>query len=360
MVKIKNKINSKINIDKRKEWLYNISTKSNIEIFTIKEYLEYKEKYGKKDEGVSDNIEEYQYNNSDILHTKHDRVFRKILEDKQEAVETINRVLKKEDKITAKEIEHYNSNFISEELRKSESDIVYKLKDENVFFLIEHQSYIDYNMPRRILGYELDIIDSCKNNKTYINKGYLYPTVIAIVLYTGHKKWDAKLDLNEQQIKWLKYEKQRLSRYNVIDVNEMTEEELLKTDNLKDKILLIEKSKNEEEIEENLNKIQEGINTGKIVFTKEQRNFFIRVIKLILQKQVREQKIDEYVEKFRREDNNMLAVLDMIDREHERIWQEGRINKQKEIASNMLKEKMPLSVIQRLTGLKIEDIKKLK
>ena len=44
MVKIKNKINSKINIDKRKEWLYNIRTKSNIEIFTINKYLEYKEK----------------------------------------------------------------------------------------------------------------------------------------------------------------------------------------------------------------------------------------------------------------------------------------------------------------------------
>ena len=96
---------------------------------------------------LNENTENYHYVNN-----LHDKIFRKVLDNKKEAVQIINKVLKKEDKITEKEIEKYTSSYISSNLRNSEADIVYKIKDKEIFFLIEHQTKIDYSMPYRILN----------------------------------------------------------------------------------------------------------------------------------------------------------------------------------------------------------------
>lgn len=156
---------------------------SNIEIFTIKEYEIYKKRYSNNHLGDTD----AEYKLLDINNT-HDKICRKALDKKKDATKIINRVLSKEDRIKENEIQKYNSSFISNELRNSESDVVYKLNNENVFFLIEHQTKVDYLMPYRILKYELEIIESVLIDKKYINKEYKFPEIIAIVLYTGKQK----------------------------------------------------------------------------------------------------------------------------------------------------------------------------
>lgn len=121
-----------------------------MEIFTIKEYNLYQEKYG--DYGLNllnDNEVEYQFVK---INHPHDKICRKALDKKKDAVKIINRILNEGEKISASEIEKYTSSYISDELRNSESDVVYKLKNENVFFLIEHQTKIDYSMPYRMLN----------------------------------------------------------------------------------------------------------------------------------------------------------------------------------------------------------------
>jgi hypothetical protein len=52
------------------------------------------------------------------------------LNKKKDAIKIINRILQKEDSITEEEIEKYNSSYISKELKNSESDVVYKLKNK--------------------------------------------------------------------------------------------------------------------------------------------------------------------------------------------------------------------------------------
>ena len=164
----------------------NIIGGSNTEIFTIKEYVLYKKQYILNNMTLNDINEEYQY-----INNSHDKIFRKVLEDKNNAIKIINRMLK-EDKVSIEEIEKYNSSYISSKLANSEADIVYKVINQDVFFLIEHQTKIDYSMPYRILKYELEIIESVLIDKNYKNKKYKYPIVIPIVLYTGNKKWNAK------------------------------------------------------------------------------------------------------------------------------------------------------------------------
>ena len=88
-----------------------------------------------------------------------------ILDNKEEAVNFINDTLKI--KISKDEIEKYNSSFINNIFQNREADVVYKIKDKNVLFLIEHQTKIDYLMPYRILEYQLAIMKSVLNDNEH-------------------------------------------------------------------------------------------------------------------------------------------------------------------------------------------------
>ena len=207
------------------------------------------------------------------INNPHDKICRKTLNKKKEAIKIINRILDKNNKIKENSIEKYISSFISNELKNSESDVIYKLKNENVFFLIEHQTKIDYLMPYRILQYELEIISSVLIDRKYIDKNYKFPEIIAIVLYTGNKKWDGNLDLRSSQYKWRKYEGQELSKYNIIDINQIEDKELLEENSIISKVMLIEKSKTENDLWNNLNKIYIKIQQAKDISRKEDREF---------------------------------------------------------------------------------------
>ncbi len=96
------------------------------------------------------------------IHQKHDKTYRGLLSNKKDVVYLLNKELKikKEQAIKQEEIESYNTRFITEKFENREADIVYKMKNKKVFFLIEHQNKIDYNMPLRIEEYKKGIIES--------------------------------------------------------------------------------------------------------------------------------------------------------------------------------------------------------
>jgi predicted transposase/invertase (TIGR01784 family) len=218
-------------------------------------------------------------------------------------------------------------------------------------------------MPYRILKYELNIIDSVLVDIKYINKEYEYPQIIPIVLYTGNKKWNAKLDLRNTQYKWEKYKGQELSRYNILDINEISDKELLEEDSIISKIMLIEKSTTEKEIYENLNKIYRKIKNEK--YTKEEIEFLIKITEVLTQNKVGQEKAKEILNKIQiGGDDNMLAVFDVIQRTNQEMIskgrKEGRKEKQIEDIKNMLKEKLPIELISRITGMSEDEINKYK
>ena len=102
-------------------------------------------------------------------------------------------------------------------------------------------------MPYRILEYEVAIIRSSIDLNKIKNKGYRIPLVIPIVLYTGNKKWNAKKYMMECQEEFNGI-KISLGNYNLIDINDFTEKELLNDKTFISKIMLIERGKNIDEI----------------------------------------------------------------------------------------------------------------
>ena len=287
------------------------------------------------------------------------------MDKKEEAIALINQAIKI--KLKAEEIEKYTSSFVSKIFQNREADIVYKYKNKNIFFLIEHQTKIDYSMPYRILEYEIEIMKSAIDIRKVKNKEYKLPLVIPIVLYTGKKKWDAKRYLEESQ-ETLDGVKIKAGNYNLVDINDFTKEELLQEKTLISKMMLLEKSESTEESIEMLEKIIPNTN-------KEEKELLKRVISILFGEKIGEEKTKELIEKIDGGEGKMLALVDMIRNENKMYINMGRKEGRKEareegkiklkqqcleIAKNLLKLNMPISQISEVTKLPEEEIEKIK
>ena len=321
------------------------------------------------------------------VHHEHDKIIKKILENKKEAADFINRAIKLREPIKSDDLINYNKEYITEFFEIREADVVYKFKNNNVFFLIEHQRKIDYSMPYRIFEYKSEILKSNVGREGVKQKSYKVPLIIAVVIYTGSGKWKVPQNLLQVQEQCNTYLKEQLginSFYVLEDVNKYSNQELLESNNFLEKIFLLEKSKNEEEVKENfikiLEKLQEEEKQGKI--TKEAKEEFENNIIKILLPKISEEEIKEQLQKVEKINKNGdgqmygLAVCDMLARENKKIEKRGIIIGKKQgekrgkelgrkngiiqVATNMLKAKMDFSTIKGMTGLTDEELAKLK
>ena len=368
---MKNNINQGINVDNIEECIYN---NTNIAKFTYEDYLRYQEIFHPEDKledelilkgiiKVEEDTVEYTYTN---VNNEHDKVFRTILDNKKEAISFINKVLNL--KLTEKDIEKYKENYVTENLINKETDIVYKIKNRKVFILIEHQTRIDYSMPYRIMEYQYEITRSAIDVNKLKQKGYKIPQVIPIVLYTGRKKWNAKKYIKEAQESFCQYRGEELGRYELVDVNNYTEEELLQERTFLSKAMLIESKGDTENIVEYLDKVIDIVNKDG-VYVEEQRELLSVMLDLSLRRKIDNNEItDKLINKIKKkEDESMLAILDTIDEENRRILNKGRRLGKKEgkkernieIAKKMKSDNMKIESIIKFTGLSKEQIEKL-
>ena len=300
------------------------------------------------------------------INQEHDKIFRTILDKKENAALIINKAINA--KIEIKDIVKYKNSFVNKVFQNREADIVYKMKDKNIFFLIEHQTRIDYSMPFRILEYEVAIMKSAIDMNKIKTKNYKLPLVISIVLYTGNRKWNAAEYLQKSQ-ETLRNIKEDVGKYNLIDVNNLTEKELLEDDTFITKMMLIEKSKNTEETVETLEKVIER--------TKEEdKDVLIRIIKIVFKEKLGDDEVERLVNKIEEgRGKEVLAVVDMIRRENQMYIDMGRKEGKKEgkiegkiegikeksieIAKKLLSKNTSKKEISEITGLDETEIERI-
>ena len=366
---IKIYINYKINIDNSKEKNYN----TNIEIFTYEDYINYQNFLNRKVTILKEDPEIYILGSSKTnkkINNEHDKIFRKILDVKAEAADFINEALNPKNKITEDQIEKYNSSFVTESLENQESDVIYKLKNKNIFFLIEHQTKIDYTMPLRILDYETAIIKSAIDYKRFGQKDYKIPMVIPIVLYTGKRKWNAQTYIKDIQEQFEDFEDLVFSKYNVVDINNIAEKKLLKDNNYLSKIMLLEKYRGNE-LSLYLNKIVQEIKLNEEYYNTEGKDVLIILIEQILAIEIGEEKAKEIVKILKGGDKGMLNCIESAYRENRVLFnngvkagiktglEKGLLTAKIEIVKELLKIKMPISQISQVTHFTEEKIKEI-
>ena len=342
-----------------------------MEIFTYIDYLKYDNMLNNNKYTLMEEKEEYLRHSSKTkeINNKHDKTFRKILDNKQELIIFVNKILKLKNKLKESEVEKYNSSFISIDFRNQESDVVYKIKDKEIYILIEHQTKIDYLMPIRILQYEIEIIR--KENKKSKKNNILYPIVIPVVLYTGRKRWDVNIKLKTLKTEFDKYKGIKDIRYNLVDINNYNFEELLKEESILSKIMIIEKSKNNQELKENIEKIINEILSKNNKYNRTQKNLFFNIIEYTLNSIFSETEIKKYKEKLEGE-KDMLAVFEMIEEEKNNSYiigkkegitegkKEGKRESIKQIAKKMIKMNIDKNIIINVTGLNEKELEQIK
>ena len=292
------------------------------------------------------------------INNEHDKIFRTVLDKKTDVSKFLNKFLGLN--IKTEELEKYNISYIDPKFKNKEADIVYRIKDKNIFLLIEHQTKIDKKMPIRLLEYSATIIESAIEDTKYKPK----PRVIPIVLYTGKTKWKIENETIEKQ-QFFKEVKLIDGEFNLIDINDFSKKELLEDDIFITKMMLVEKCKDEIEMVQALEKIENKIK-------EEDKSTFRRIVKEIWSLRIGTENANKILEKIEEGSGNMMAVMEMLLAENEKYinigrqegMKKGRLEggkqKIKEIVQKMLAENFTKEMIMKITGLKKEEIEEIK
>ena len=300
--------------------------------------------------------------------SKHDKLFKIILSNKQEAVGFIKKVLNSKKDINIENIELYNKEYITEKFEKRETDLTYKIAEKNLYIIIEHQSTIDRTMPYRIQRYKMLLMNEIINKKEMKKVGYEFPRVIAIVLYTGIGKWSVeKLEDVQRPLEWYK---EIDKEFELVDINKYTDEELMKDELVITKAMLIEKQKDARKVRDILNKVNQIVKNN-----PEKIKLLLEILKYILLNSKSEEirkEADKIIKEHKGGEETVLNMVTVynkaLDEQREAGIKEGKKEGQKtgdrqrqiKTAKRLLKEKMKPEFISKITDLSIEEIEKLK
>ena len=361
--------------------------------YTIEDYLKEKNKNIVE---LNDNSEEYKYE-EDPTHQYHDKIFKKILDNKEEFIDFLkNHTNYEEDegKISKTDLVRYNRNFITKSFSAKTSDVIYKIKGRNILILIEHQRVIDKKMPKRISEYCNELINDITNGEEVEE----YPFIIPIVLYTGKNKWNIQKSMSELHKKQFGFEPVKYPKYNLVNVNNYTDEELIKENTGISKAMLFEKKETDKEIMETFEKIfrkklnKREKNCLKMIlnnFTELRKTIGIERVNKMLEKIEEKGEVDMealerfFIHMFQKEDELIEKEGKLSEKEGKLSEKEGKLSKKEgelakkekdikrkiqegiqegikegiiETAKKMIKKNMKIEEIEEITGLSEKEI----
>ena len=320
--------------------------------FTYKKYIECIHKLRLNavlrlaEEETEYKLERKETNNS------HDKLIKTILTNKTEMAKIINTFLQPKAKIDGNRLVKCNNSYITKKFKSKEADIVYKLNNRDIYFLVEHQSKVDHTMPFRILNYCIDIIQEWSKNKKIKNiTGY--PLVVPIVIYTGESKWKVAINFKDKQISTNIFDRYKIDiEYNLIDINKLTDKFLLEQNTMFGYAMLLEKSKNKKELGENLTKIINS--TNDIQKLNDIADIILYLLNNTLESTVESEILNEINRKVG--DNNMSTLYDRILAENKQYFKRGI----QQVAINMLSMEIDDETILKATELTTEELEKIK
>lgn len=319
--------------------------------FTIVDYWRYQAIFPKR-QTISDRQEEYKIKK---VHQYHDKIFKEILDDKKEFIDFMKKYTPYS--LKENEVEKYNRKFVTSHFTTKEADIIYKIKERNVFVILEHQSKIDFTMPERILEYCVELMRSAIKNR---KEDESYPLICPIVLYTGKKKWTVPRTITGLQEKYYNFEPLDYPKYNLIDVNDYTLEELIEEKSSVARAMLFEKVKTKEEMIALLDELmKKGLEKQEIKYVKMMLTYSNDI-----REKLGEERIQFYKENMEKKGGNTMTdverlFIEVIDEKMDKFFA-GMDEGKKEIITNMLKMKISDKIILEAAKINRKELQKIK
>ena len=310
--------------------------------FTKGDYEKYNTLYPlKREKELDKDIETHQYL---------DKIFKELLDDKTEFVNFMKNFFGYN--IKEKDVEKYNRKFITElGFKVRESDIIYKVKNKETFILIEIQSTINYKMPERMTEYCICIINSRPNKQSKFRKA---PIVFPVVLSVANKKWDASLTVAQEQDEYYGFPPLEYPKYNLIDIQKLTDEELLKDRMGISLALIIEK----QSTDENIMKIFDFIiKRGPDMYERKAILLMTKHSKIV--RELLGDKLKYYEELIIEKDGGKMSNFErVVSKVLEDKETEGVMKVAKEMVKNNMKDEHILKVTH-ISQKELEELKKL-
>lgn len=330
-------------------------------------YVEYKDTIEETQDYclVKEDEEQYKPKSNSITNSEHDKLFKKLLENREQTAKFLDMVLGSGKDITAQNLELYNKEFVTDKFEKNETDIVYKVSNLNVYIIIEHQSTADRTMPYRVRRYKAALMESLINKKEMKKAGYKLQRIIAIVLYIGKQKWEnLKLEDMQEPLEWYR---EVDNEFILVDANNLKKEEILQGNLIITKIMFLEREENLEDIIKDIEIIMDKEKIKQDLQYKELLKVFIESTFINKKYKAIRKYIESLINKIfdeKGDDETMSHVTQLFDeafdKAERRGEKKGETKKQKEIAKAMKADKVSYEIISKFTGLKLEEIEKLK
>ena len=165
-------------------------------------------------------------------------------------------------------------------------------------------------MPMRLIEYYDEVMKNTYKNRAP-NKKYEMPVVIPIIVYSGEGKWNARTGLRKEALPIRGILPPYLGSYKVFDVNNYSDDELIKKPGILTKVLSLENTKNIEQIEEKTNKIASS------KLNEKEKSYLNQYIIYFIGNKYGENEKDKILNKINKnveEEKSMLSdVLDQIE-----------------------------------------------
>ena len=301
--------------------------------------------------------------NNKRYYKAHDSVIKEILIAKQELIFLMRDFMKIN--LNKKDIENFNGEYrLKRGLKTRLLDVIYKIKKEESFITVEHQSTVDYKMGERINEHAVAIIGS-REEQMENNKNRKAPIIYPIVLSTARRPWDAARTIiqdknNKYGLPVLTY-----PEYNLIDINKYTVDFLLERRTGIAVGMAFEKIRNKKDLEYIIKKLKSF---------KKIDHWEKRAMRIILEKiegimpwivkELTKEEIRNLIEEIMKIINKGGDFMSNFERAFKKIVEEeGRKQMRKGIAKTIkgfLAQNVDDEIIIKATGISKEELEKLK
>ena len=261
-------------------------------------------------------------------HQLHDKGYKKLFENKEIFLEFIQTFIHEDwvKDIDEEELVKVDKEYILQDYRKKEADVVYRMKfkdpetgEENdviFYILLELQSSVDRMMPYRLLMYMVQIwkqeLTNVKYNEAQ-DKNYKLPSIVPIVLYNGSREWDAVINFRDLLSKSDRFGEYLVNfKYILVNVNQYSEQELLRIANAISCIIMMDQAiitKDKEVMLRRLGKITQM----KDILAPEKMTLIIEWLIGVFSKRLSEEETKKIVESLKEGKDMTYAIERLFD-----------------------------------------------
>jgi hypothetical protein len=320
--------------------------------------------------------------NSQTIDNLDDKGYKTIFKNKEMFLEFLQSFVKEEwvNRIDESDMIRVDKEFVLQDYRKKEADIIYKLKLKDIetgekkeiifYVLLELQSSVDRLMPYRLLMYMVQIWKEELKNIKYTEaqkKNFKLPAIVPIVMHNSGQKWNVSRNFKDMLNETKSFGNHLVDfEYILIDVNSYSEQELTNLANAISIIVMLDQkivAKDREVFQKRFNKIIEM----KHKFSAEKFQLIIEWLQEVFRKRFSEDiegNIMEIIKELKEGENMTYAIEKLFDniekKGMEKGIEKGDMGAREQIVKEMLLDGESITKIKKYSKLSDEEIAKIK